>query len=69
MKPLIAPSLCIACLAAPVRAGNPVVVVEKPAPEVNEASPSGKGWLSWLVVPLFLCVVMCGPDGDDAGDQ
>lgn len=69
MQPLIALILCVACLAAPAMAGGPVVVVEEPEPEVKEASPSSTGWLPWLVVPLFLCVVMCGPDGSDAGDQ
>ncbi|MFN3280601.1 MAG: hypothetical protein ACK40I_02865 [Tabrizicola sp.] len=69
MKPLIALILCVACLAAPALAGGPVVVVEEPEPEVKEAPPSSTGWLPWLVVPLFLCVVMCGPDEDDAGDQ
>ena len=69
MKSLILLSLCAACLAAPAMAGGPVVVVEEPEPEVKADSPSSKGWLPWLVVPLFLCVVLCGPDEDAPADQ
>ena len=62
MKQLIAMLLCAACLASPAQAGGPIIVVEEPEPEVTEESPSSKGWLPWLVVPLFVCLVMCGSD-------
>lgn len=64
MKPLIAIALSVACLASSAQAGGPVVVVEEPEPEVTEESPSSKGWLPWLVVPLFVCVVMCGQEDE-----
>lgn len=67
MKSLILLCLCAACLTAPAMAAGPVVVVEEP--EVKAESPSSKGWLPWLVVPLFLCVVLCGPDKDSPADQ
>jgi hypothetical protein len=38
------------------------VVVEEPEPEVEEGEVSSKRLLPWLVVPLFLCVVFCGPE-------
>lgn len=56
--------LCAACLAQSAQAGGPVVVVEEPPPEVTEEPPTSKGWLPLLVVPLFICVVMCGPEGE-----
>jgi hypothetical protein len=62
MKRLIAMVLCFACLATVSRAGGPVVVVEDPEPEVEEGSPSSKGLLPWLIVPLVVCVVFCSPE-------
>ncbi len=62
MKTLVATVLCAACLASSAQAGGPVVVVEEPPPEVTEEPPTSKGWLPLLVVPLFICVVMCGPE-------
>lgn len=62
MKNLIALVLCALCLAPTAWAGGPVIVVEEPEPEVEEGAASSKGLLPWLVVPLFLCVVMCGQD-------
>lgn len=64
MKQLIATLLCAACLASSAQAGGPVVVVEEPEPEVTEDSPSSKGWLPWLMVPLVICVVMCGAEDE-----
>lgn len=60
MKPLIATVLLTAGLATAVQAGGPVVVVEEPAPEVEEDTASSKGLLPWLIVPLVVCVVFCG---------
>ena len=62
MKALIATVLCTACLASTAKAGGPVVVVEEPAPTVEEGSASSKGLLPWLIVPLVVCVVFCGPE-------
>jgi hypothetical protein len=59
MKPLVVTIFCAACLVSSAQAGGPVVVVEEPEPEVTEESPSIKGWLPWLMVPLVVCVVMC----------
>jgi hypothetical protein len=64
VKPLIAMMLCAACLASSAQAGGPIVVVEEPEPEVTEGSPSSKGWLPWLMVPLVVCVVMCGSEDE-----
>lgn len=62
MKTLIASVLLSAGLATSVQAGGPVVVVEDPEPEVDEGSASSKGLLPWLLVPLVVCVVFCGPE-------
>ncbi|MES2916625.1 MAG: hypothetical protein V4753_16020 [Pseudomonadota bacterium] len=62
MKTLIAPVLLAAGLATSVQAGGLVVVVEEPEPEVEEGAASSKGLLPWLIVPLVVCVVFCGPE-------
>ncbi len=62
MKPLVAIALSLALVAGPVHAGGPVVVVEEPDVVVEEGSVSSKGLLPWLMVPLVLCIVMCGPE-------
>ena len=63
MKSRIAIMLSLALGAGPLHAGGPVVVVEDPPVVVEEDSASsGRGWLPWLMVPLVLCVVMCGPE-------
>lgn len=62
MKNLIASILCAACLASSAMAGGPVVVVEEPEPEVEEGSASSKGLLPWLILPLAVCLVFCGPE-------
>ncbi len=62
MNRLIAAMLFAGCLASAAQAGGPIVVVEEPEPEVTEDAPSSKGWLPWLVVPLFVCIVMCGQE-------
>ncbi|WP_374429324.1 hypothetical protein [Tabrizicola sp.] len=61
MKSLFAVVLSVA-LALPSLAGGPVVVVEEPPVVVEENPSSGKGLLPWLMVPLVLCVVMCGEE-------
>jgi hypothetical protein len=65
MKALIAVALSAALVAGSVQAGGPVVVVEEPPIVVEEGPASSKGLLPWLMVPLVLCIVMCGPEDDD----
>lgn len=62
MKTLVALTLTAALVASSVQAGGPVVVVEDPAPVVEEKPASSAGLLPWLAVPLILCIVMCGSD-------
>lgn len=66
MKSLIATALSLTLLAGPVHSGGPVVVVEEPPVVVQEGPASSKGLLPWLMVPLVLCIVMCGPEEDEA---
>jgi hypothetical protein len=69
MRTLIAVALAFAFGSASVHAGGPVVVVEEAAPTVEEKSASSSGILPWLMVPLLLCVVMCGPEDEDTPAQ
>jgi len=64
MKSLIAVVLSLA-LAIPALAGGPIVVVEEPPVVVEERPASSKGLLPWLMVPLVLCIVMCGEVEDE----
>lgn len=64
MKRLIAVVVCAALSGASARAGGPVVVVEEPPPVVEEGTPSSKAILPWLMVPLVLCIIMCGQEED-----
>jgi hypothetical protein len=61
MKSLIAVAFRRACWPG-LQAGGPVVVVEEPPVVVEEGPASSKGLLPWLMVPLVLCIVMCGDD-------
>ncbi len=61
MKSLIVVALSLA-LSGPALAGGPVVVVEEAPVVVEEGAASSKGLLPWLMVPLVLCIVMCGTD-------
>lgn len=66
MRSPIAAALTSLLLAGSLQAGGPVVVVEEPSPVVEEGAASSKGLLPWLMVPLVLCIVMCG--GDEEAD-
>jgi hypothetical protein len=65
MKALIALVLSATIAGSSAHAGGPVVVVEEAAPAVEEKPASSTGILPWLMVPLLLCVVMCGPDDEE----
>ena len=58
-------ALSVALVASSAQAGGPVVVVEDPAPVVEEGPASSSGILPWLMVPLLLCVFMCGADEEE----
>lgn len=64
MRRLLAVVLSAALLSVPARAGGPVVVVEEPPPVVEERPATSTGILPWLMVPLVLCIVMCGPEDE-----
>ena len=66
MKQLIAVALSVALTASTALAGGPVVVVEDPAPVVEEGPASSAGILPWLMVPLLVCIFMCGSDDEAA---
>jgi hypothetical protein len=62
MKTLVGLALSAVLVTSSAFAGGPVVVVEEPAPVVEEGPASSTGILPWLMVPLLLCVFMCGSD-------
>jgi hypothetical protein len=65
MKKLAVMTLCVFVLASTAYAGGPVVVVEDLPPVVEERSASSKGLVPLLLVPLLLCVFVCGDDDED----
>jgi hypothetical protein len=67
MNKLIAPFLAasLAMTASTAFAGGPVVIVEEGQPEVIAEKPaSSVGILPLLLIPIILCVALCG-GGDD----
>lgn len=65
MQALCAAVLSLFLIATSVLAGGPVVVVEEPPVVVEEGAASSQGLLPWLMVPLVICLVMCGSDEDE----
>jgi hypothetical protein len=49
-------------------AGGPVVVIEEDEVVVEEGPASSAGKLPLLLIPLFVCIVLCG-GSDDAEPQ
>lgn len=62
MKTLGVLALALVLAASSVQAGGPVVVVEDPEPTVEGKPPSSGGILPWLMVPLVICIFMCGSE-------
>lgn len=60
---LTATAVAICMAATSAQAGGPVIV-EDPAPVVQERPTSSVGVLPLLLIPIILCVALCG--GDDA---
>jgi hypothetical protein len=69
MKRSIAPTVALAAMVAmsAAQAGGPVVIQEEGQPEVIAEEPaSSVGLLPLLLIPIVLCLALCG--GDDDGD-
>lgn len=68
MKKLIAQVLALTVGASAAFAGGPVVIAEEGQPEVIAEKPaSSVGILPLLLIPIILCVALCG--GDDEPDE
>lgn len=61
MKNILAVALAASMLASTAFAGGPVVVVEEGQPEVVAEKPASSiGILPLLLIPIILCVALCG---------
>jgi hypothetical protein len=63
MKRFVATTLAASLVASAALAGGPVTVVEEEVPVVEEGPASSVGILPLLLIPVVLCVALCG--GDD----
>lgn len=64
IAPILAASLAFSTSAA--FAGGPVTVFDEGAPEVIAERPaSSVGILPLLLIPIILCIALCGGDDDD----
>lgn len=64
MKKLVASVLASSLLASAAFAGGPVYVVEEEVPVVAERPASSAGILPLLLIPIILCIALCGGDDD-----
>ena len=68
MKKILSTALAatMALSASTAFAGGPVVIEEEGQPEVVEERPgSSAGILPLLLIPIILCVALCGDDDDE----
>jgi hypothetical protein len=66
MKKLIAQVMALTVGASAAFAGGPVVIAEEGQPEVIAEKPaSSVGILPLLLIPIILCVALCGGGDDD----
>lgn len=63
MKKFAAQIMALSFCASAAFAGGPVVIVEEGQPVVIAEKPaSSVGILPWLLIPIILCVALCGSD-------
>jgi hypothetical protein len=68
MKKLVASVMALTLGASAAMAGGPVVIEEEGQPEVVAEKPaSSVGILPLLLIPIILCVALCG--GDDNNER
>ena len=66
MKKLITSVMALTLGASAAMAGGPVVIEEEGQPEVVAEKPaSSVGILPLLLIPIILCVALCGGDDDN----
>ena len=65
MKKLITSVMVLTLGASAAMAGGPVVIEEEGQPEVVAEKPASSiGILPLLLIPIILCVALCGGDDD-----
>ncbi len=65
MKKLVASVMALTLGASAAMAGGPIVIEEEGQPEVVAEKPaSSAGILPLLLIPIILCVALCGGDDD-----
>ena len=70
MKKLIAQVMALSFGASAAFAGGPVVIVEEGQPEVIAEKPASSiGILPLLLIPIILCVALCGGDDDEVQSE
>lgn len=68
MKKLIASVMALTLGTSAVMAGGPVVVEEE-VEVVAERPASSVGILPLLLIPIVLCIALCGSDDDDDSER
>ena len=67
MKNMLAVALAALIPASSAFAGGPVVIAEEGQPEVVAEKPaSSVGLLPLLLIPIILCVALCGGNNNDS---
>lgn len=69
MKKLVASVMALSLFTSAALAGGPVVVVEEPAPVVEEQAATSGAILPLILVGIALCVALCGGNDDDPAPQ
>jgi len=64
MKKLITAVMALTLGASAVNAGGPIVIEEE-MEVIVERPASSAGWLPLLLIPIILCVALCGGDDDE----
>ena len=70
MKKLVASVMALTLGASAAMAGGPIVIEEEGQPEVVAEKPaSSAGILPLLLIPIILCVALCGSDEDEPTEE
>ena len=66
MKQLFAAALAVSLTASAAFAGGPVMIQEEGQPEVIAEKPASSiGILPLLLIPVILCLALCGNDDEE----
>jgi hypothetical protein len=70
MKKLVASVMALTLGTSAAMAGGPVVIEEEGQPEVVAEKPaSSAGILPLLLIPIILCVALCGGSDDETQSE